>query len=145
MLRTLVSGTGLVALALLTAGCEQAKTRTSQVEEVARKAAAEAKEVAREATVSAKEAGREVTASAEEAGAAAKARILKGIEDGLPKVEERIKGLSGDAATKAKEKFEAFKKRLEEFKSAAPDKWGSLKADLLKEFEDLKKTVEAGK
>ena len=130
MLRTLASGYGLVALALLTAGCEQAKTKTSQVGEGARKAAAEAKEAARGAA-----------ASAREAGEAAKAAVLKGIEDGLPKIEEKIKGLSGDAATKAKETFEAFKKHLEEFKSAAPDKWESLKANLLKEFEDLKKLV----
>src|SRR5262249_23004338 len=73
MSRTLASGYGLVALALLTAGCEQAKTKTSQAGEVARKAAGEAKEAAREAV-----------AAAGEAGAAAKAAILKGIEDGLP-------------------------------------------------------------
>jgi hypothetical protein len=134
MVRTLVSGCGLVALALLTAGCEQAKTRTSQVEAVAKKAAAGAKEAAREAA-----------ASAKEAGEAAKTAVLKGIEDGLPKIEEKIKGLSGDAATKAKEKFEAFKKHLEEFKAAAPDKWESLKESLHKEFEDLKKLVAADK
>jgi hypothetical protein len=120
----------LVAFALLTAGCEQAKTKASQAGEVAKKAAAKATAAADSAA-----------ASAKEAAESAKTAILKGIEDGLPKIEEKIKGLNGDAASKAKEKFEAFKKLLEEFKSAAPDKWESLKSNLVKEFEDLKKLV----
>jgi hypothetical protein len=120
----------LVAFALLAAGCEQAKTKASQAGEVAKKAAAKATAAAESAA-----------ASAKEAAESAKTAILKGIEDGLPKIEEKIKGLSGDAASKAKEKFEAFKKLLEEFKSAAPDKWELLKSNLVKEFEDLKKLV----
>jgi hypothetical protein len=130
MLRVFVPCCWLVAFALLTTGCEQAKTKASQAGDVAKKAAADATEAAKAAA-----------ASAKEAAESAKNAILKGIEDGLPKVEEKIKGLSGDAATKAKEKFEAFKKLLGEFKSAAPDKWEALKSNLVKEFDDLKKLV----
>ena len=130
MSRTMLPGCLLVTCALLTAGCEQAKTKASQAGEVAKKAASEAKEAAKEAA-----------ASAKEAGEAAKNTIVKGIEDNLPKVEEKIKGLSGDAATTAKEKLEAFKKTLGEFKPAAPDKWESLKATLVQQYEDLKKLV----
>jgi hypothetical protein len=93
----------LVVVALLTAGCEQAKTKASQAGEVAKKAAATATAAAESAATSAKEAAE-----------SAKTAIFKGIEDGLAKIEEKIKGLSGDAASKAKEKFEAFKKLLED-------------------------------
>jgi hypothetical protein len=130
MLRAFVPGCWLVAFALLTPGCEQAKTKASQAGDVAKKAAADATEAAKSAV-----------ASAKEAAESAKTAVLKSIEDGLPKVEEKIKGLSGDAATKAKEQFEAFKKHLGEFKSSAPDKWESLKSNLVKEFDDLKKLV----
>ena len=65
----------------------------------------------------------------------------KQIQEGLPKIEEKIKGLSGEAATKAKEKFEQFKKLLEDFKAAAPDKWESLKDALMEKYHELMKLV----
>ena len=72
-----------------------------------------------------------------------KARLaaVKLVEEELPKVEEKIKGLSGESATKAKEKFEQFKKLLQQFKLAAPDKWEALKEGLMKEYDELKKLV----
>lgn len=45
------------------------------------------------------------------------------------------------SATKAKEKLEQFKQLLEQFKSAAPDKWESLKDGLMQAFTELKKLV----
>jgi hypothetical protein len=67
--------------------------------------------------------------------------VIKPVEEALPKIEEKLKGLSGESATKAKEKFEEFKKLLEQFKTAAPDKWEALKEGLVKAYDDLKKLV----
>jgi hypothetical protein len=82
---------------------------------------------------------------AKEAVDAAKLAVLKESEDVLPKIEEKIKGLTGETATKAKEKLEEFKKLLEEFKSAAPGKWESLKEELMNKFAELKKAGWNGK
>jgi hypothetical protein len=121
---------GFVVLGLLAAGCDTARNAATRAEEGAKKEADKAKELAQKAEEGAKE-------------AADKARlaVIKPIEEELPRIEEKIKGLSGDSATKAKEKFEEFKERLGQFKSAAPDKWESLKDGLMKDFEDLKKLV----
>ena len=127
-MRTLVSGGAFVALALLTAGCDSGKT--SQLSDAAKKAAGQAKEAAGKAAESAKEA----VESAKEA-------VSKKIHEGLPKIQEKIDGLSGDAKTKAQEKFEELKKSLGEFKSTAPDKWEALKAKATEEYEELKKLV----
>ena len=81
------------------------------------------------------------TADVKEAADKARLAVIKPMEEELPKIEEKIKGLSGESATEAKEKLAAFKKSLEQFKSAAPDKWESLKDGLLKQFEELKKLV----
>jgi hypothetical protein len=121
---------GFVVLGLSAAGCDTAKNAATRAEEGAKKEADKAKDLAKKAEEGAKE-------------AADKARlaVIKPMEDELPKIEAAIKGLSGDSATKAKEKFEEFKERLGQFKSAAPDKWESLKDGLMKDFEDLKKLV----
>jgi hypothetical protein len=130
MLRTLLSGGGLVALALLITGCEGAKNKASEAATAAKKAASEAKEAAGNAAESAKEAIE-----------AAKASVSKKIEEGLPKIQAKIDGLSGDAKSKAQEKFDELKKSLSEFKSTAPDKWEALKAKATEQFEELKKMV----
>jgi hypothetical protein len=109
--------------ALLVAGCDSANNAAKKVE-------AGAKKVAGEVKVLAKEAAEEV-----------KIAVIKPVEEALPKIEEKIKGLSGEAATKAKEKFEECKKLLEDFKSAAPGKWQSLKDGLIKSFDELKTLV----
>jgi hypothetical protein len=116
----------MIALALLIVGCEQAKQKESQAEAVAKKVAVDAKEAA---------------ASAKEAVEAAKAAISKKMEEGLPKIEEKINGLSGETKIKAQEKFEEVKKSLAEFKSTAPDKWEALKAKVTEQYEELKKMV----
>ena len=130
MLRTLASSGGLVALALLITGCDAAKQKASQAASAAKTAASEAKEAAGKAAESAKEAIE-----------TAKAAVSKKIEEGLPKIEEKINGLSGDAKSKAQEKFEELKKSLAEFKSTAPDKWESLKAKAMEQYEELKKML----
>ena len=130
MMRTCKLSVGFVVLGLLAAGCDQAKNAATRVEERAKKEASQAEDLTKRAKEGVKE-------------AADKARlaVIKPVEEELPKIEEKIKDLSGDSATKAKEKFEEFKKLLEQFKSAAPDKWESLKDGLMKEFDELKKLV----
>jgi gas vesicle protein len=130
MVRTWVLCVGFVVLGLLAAGCDTAKNAATKVEAGAKKEASQATDLAKRAKEDVKE-------------VADKARlaVIKPVEAELPKIEEKIKGLSGESATTAKEKFEAFKKSLEQFKSAAPDKWESLKDGLMKEFEELKKLV----
>jgi len=77
--------------------------------------------------------------AAEGAEAAAKETVVKPIVDAYPKIEEKIKAMSGGAAKAAGEKFEALKNLVNEFKTA--EKWEDLKDKLHKAFEDLKKAV----
>jgi hypothetical protein len=121
MIRTCMTRVCFVACALMVAGCDSTNKAAKKVEEGAKSVAAEVKVLAKEA--------------AEEA----KVAVIKPVEEALPKIEEKIKGLSGETAAKAKEKFVESKKLLEEFKSAAPGQWQSLKDGLIKSFEELKK------
>ena len=130
MVRTWKLSVGFAVLGLLAAGCDTAKNAATKVEEKAKQEASQAEDLA-------KRAKDDVKAAAEKA----KLAVVKPVEAELPKIEEKIKELSGESATQAKGKFEAFQKRLEEFKSASPDKWESLKDGLMKEFEELKKLV----
>jgi hypothetical protein len=132
MMRAWVAGVGFVACALLVAGCDGA---AKKAEEGVKGAAGEVREVAKKAAGEV----REVAKGTKETADAAKLAVLKPVEEALPKIEEKIKGLSGESATKAREKLEEFKKLLEQFKSAAPEKWQSLKDGLMKSFDELKK------
>jgi hypothetical protein len=125
-----MAAVGLVVCGLLVAGCEPASSASKKAEEGVKKAAGQAKEAAKEAKEAAKE-----------AADAARVAFLKPIQDALPKIEEKVKGLSGETATKAKEKLADFTKLLGQLKSAAPDKWESLKDGLMKAFNELKKLV----
>ena len=126
MSRSLGLGLLVTACGLFALGCDNAKTAASKAQDAAKSAEYSA-QGAKEAALKAAE--------------AAKTAVVKPIEEALPKIEEKIKGLSGDALTKAKEKYEAFKKLVEEFKSAGPDKWESLKEGLTKAFAELKTMV----
>jgi hypothetical protein len=130
MVRTWMAVVALATGGALIAGCNTGTSAAKKLEKEASKAAGQAKEAAQEAKEAAKE-------SVE----AARLAVLKPIQDALPKIEEKIKGLSGETATKAKEKYEEFKKLLDDFKSAAPDKWESLKDGLMKAFGELKTLV----
>ena len=125
---------GFVVLGLLAAGCDTANNAATRIKEDAKKEASQAKDLA-------KRAKEEVKEDVKEAADKARLAVIKPVEEELPKIEEKIKGLSGETATKAKEKFEQFKKLLQQFKLAAPDKWEALKDGLMKEFDELKKLV----
>ena len=134
MVRTWMLSGGFVVLGVLAAGCDTAKNAATRVEEEAKQEASQAKDLA-------KRAKEEVKEDVKEAADKARLAVIKPVEEELPKIEEKIKGLSGESATKAKEKFEQFKKLLQQFQSAAPDKWEALKDGLMKDFEELKKLV----
>jgi hypothetical protein len=84
-------------------------------------------------------AGEKISDATKEGVAKLKEGVVKPIIDSYPKIEEKIKTMSGDAAKAATEKFDALKKLVEEFKTA--DKWEDMKEKLVKAFDDLKKSV----
>src|SRR5262245_12655044 len=84
-------------------------------------------------------AGDRASELAKEAAAKAKEGVVKPVTDMYPKIEEKIKAMSGDAAKTAGTKFEELKKLVEEFKTS--DKWESLKDGLMAKFDELKKLV----
>ncbi len=77
----------------------------------------------------------------EKAAKETKAAFVKPFTDELPKIEEKIKTLTGITATSAKEKFDAVKKLLDEYNAAPADKLKDLGEKLKTAFEDLKKTA----
>ncbi|HEY2786546.1 MAG TPA: hypothetical protein VGJ05_16390 [Fimbriiglobus sp.] len=84
-------------------------------------------------------AGDKIASGAKEAAAKTKEAVIKPMVDMYPKIEEKIKGMKGDAAKTASEKFEAFKKMVDDFKTS--DKWESMKDGLMTKFAELKKAV----
>ena len=133
MNRTSLMVTGLLACCVLVLGCEGSPA-AKKVDEKTKAGVDAVKSATKEGVKDVKEAA---------TGAADMARdaVVKPIQEFLPKIEEKISGLSGDAKTKATEKLEEVKKLLEDIKAAAPDKWESLKSGLVKSFDELKKMV----
>jgi hypothetical protein len=122
MLRKLVVAMGIVAVCGFAAGC--GGSSSSSVSKIKEGAGA---------------AGEKISDAAKEVAAKAKEGVVKPIIDSYPKIEEKIKSMSGDAAKTATEKFDALKKLVEEFKTA--EKWQDLQEKVVKAFDDLKKSV----
>jgi hypothetical protein len=160
MLRTLISGGGLVVLALLTAGCDSgrssqmdaarksaadakvaAEKAAAHAKEAAEKAASAAKEDAEKAAAQAKEAAGKAADAAKQAVTAAKDALAKKFDDNMPKIQEKINGLSGDAKTKAQAQYDELKKTYEEAKASAPDQWEALKTKATEQYDALRKTL----
>ena len=116
MLRKIVMSLAFVAGMSLVAGCDVPKSAAEKAKEAEEKAKQEAKEKLEES-------------------------IVKPITDGIPKIEEKIKGLTADKQKEATDKLAELKKSLDEFKSLDAAKMAEAKDKLLKEFEDLKKLV----
>ncbi len=74
-------------------------------------------------------------------GANAMGDIKKKVEDALPKIEEKIKGLTGDKAKEANDSLVSLRKTLEEFKAAPKDKLAELTATLTTKLAELNKMV----
>lgn len=129
-MRKLMLVGGLAAVGLFAVGCDSATSAAKQAEKGAKQAAVTAEKVADKAKETAKD-----------VGDAAKEAVVKPIEAMYSKVEEKLKGLSGDTATKAKEKFEAVKKLVEEFKKSPADGMKAVQEKLTAAFDELKKMV----
>src|SRR5262249_5881882 len=86
MVRTSMVSFGFMAFGLLAVGCGD--NAAKKVEEGAKKLASEAKDLAKHAKEDVKEVSEE-----------ARVALVKPVEEALPKIEEKIKGLSGESAT----------------------------------------------
>ena len=127
MLRKIVVVLAFVAGMSLVAGCDVPKSAAEKAKEDAEKAVKEGEKKA-------KEGEKEAKAKLEES-------VVKPITAGIPKIEEKIKELTGDQQKEATNKLAELKKSLEDFKSLDATKMDEAKDKLLKEFEDLKKLV----
>lgn len=131
MIRKLLMVAGAAGFVTMGLGCEQAK---STVSNTATKVVDKTKEMAAQ--------GKENLARmTDEAMAKSKETFLKPIEELLPKIDEKIKGLTGDGKTKATDSLAAVKKLIEEFKAAPTDKFQSLMQGITDKVAELKKTV----
>jgi dynactin complex subunit len=144
MLRKLAVSLAFVVGLILLAGCDVAKNVSEAKKDLgdkAKEAADKAKEGGDKAIDKAKEAGEKIKDEAKEAKAKLEEAVVKPISDGIPKIEEKIKGMSGEKADEAKQKLADLKKSLEEFKTFDAAKMADAKDKILKSFEDLKKMV----
>ena len=116
----------------LAMGCDS--TTAKKVEEKSKEGVQAVKSATKEGVKEVKEAAAGGLDMAKEA-------VVKPIQELLPKIEDKIKSMSGDAKTKAAEKLDEVKKLLEEAKAAAPAKWEALKSKLATAFDELKKLV----
>jgi len=130
----LALGLALVLGMFVVVGCDEVKKSTSAGAQNVSKHAGESLDKAKETADKAKE-------TAEKAMKEGKEAVLKPIMDSLPKIEEKIKAMTGDKLKDATAKFDDFKKALDDFKSADASKWAGMKEELMKKFEDLKKYV----
>ena len=142
MIRKLMFGFTLAAVAGLAIGCTEAKKdeapkKTSEYAEKMKEESAKrdnAGNRVKEAVDKGVDKGKEVATEGKDA-------LVKKIEEYYPKFEDKIKSLTGDASTKAKDAFEALKKQVTEFKAAPADKLKEMGDALTVKFEELKKTL----
>jgi len=155
MLRKLVVGLALVAGFGLVVGCEETKKASEKgkdagdkikdlsekAKESAEKAGEKAKEAGAKVGEKAKEVGEKATEAGEKAVKAGKDAVVKSVSDAMPKIEEKIKDLSGDKLQQATAKLKELKSLLEDFKTSDAASWEASKEKLMKVFEELKKMV----
>src|SRR5262245_2884701 len=113
MIRAVTVTIGVAIAAVLTAGCDDKKSSvvsnaTGGVEMMA-------------------EAGRK---QAEAGIAKGKEEFVKPIQALIPQIEEKIKGLTGDAKSTATTKLDDLKKLITDFMAATPDKLEGLKTKI---------------
>lgn len=143
MIRKLMFGFTLAAVAGLAIGCTEAKKDEApkKVDEYANKMKDEASKRIEQGKDLANKGAEGAAKAAEMAAAKAKEEVIKPIEALYPKIEEKIKALTGDGATKASAAFAAVKKLVEEFKAAPADKIKELTTGLTTKVDELKKLV----
>lgn len=129
-MRKLLLASGLAAVGVFAVGCDTATSGAKKAEDTA-KGAAKGAQVAAD---KAKDA-------AAVAGDAAKETVVKPVEGMYEKVEEKLKAMSGDTLTKAKEQFEAVKRLVTEFKASPAEGMAAIKDKLMTAVTELKKLV----
>ncbi len=77
----------------------------------------------------------------EKGGDKLKDETVKPIEEAMPKIQDKIKSMAGDAQVSAQSAFDGLKKLVEEFKASPSDKMKDLVKPLMEKFEALKKSV----
>lgn len=92
-------------------------------------------------TKSVSELGKEFNAATKEQRKAAKENYVKPMKEELAKLDEKIKGMSGDAKVKAEERRQELAKKLDEFENASEEKWADLKVGVDRAYDDLKDAV----
>jgi len=130
----LAAGVALAAGPVLAVGCDGAKDAAKKAEKAGGDAVKDVKKTGDDAKA-------KVGEVADKAADAAKTAIIDPIKDLLPKIEEKIKGLTGDKMTAAKEQFDKLKKLVADFSAAPADKVKELGEELKKVFDELKKSV----
>ena len=138
-MRTTILAGGLAAAGLLTGGCEPAKPTAPTP--ATRTAEARARDAGAAVGRAADQVGDAAVKAAGTAGDAAKENVVKPVEEMYPKVEDRLKGLTGDAAATAKDKYARVKTLVAEFRAASADGLAAAKDKLLAAVEELKKAV----
>ena len=162
MFRKLMFGFALTAGAGLTVGCEASKDsskepnktmasakstgemmkeRMDKGKEALKDGADKGKDAVNAGVEKGKEAAKDGADAAKAMMDKAKTELVKPMEDLYPKIEEKIKGLTGETSTKATAAFAAVKKLVEEFKASPADKYKELMGGLTSKFDELKKMV----
>lgn len=136
MIRKLLGGMAAMAAGLALIGCDDAKSTsggTPNIGGLTKKMD--------DATNQAKDTVDKAKADADKAEKEAKESVLKPITDMYPKIEEKMKTLTGDKLKDATAKFDELKKVVESFKTAAPDKIAAAKTQMTKLFAELKEML----
>jgi gas vesicle protein len=143
MLKKLMFGFGLAAIVGLAVGCDSKDTKgaADKVKGGVKEGTDKLKEGAEKAGEKIKEGAEKAKEGLADAGKKLQEEVLKPIMDKMPAVEEKIKGLTGEAGTKAKAAYEEVKKLVEEFKAAPGDKLADLGKKLKDKFAELAKMV----
>jgi len=124
MIRAATLAIGVAIAAVLTAGCDDKKSS------VLSNAPSDVQSMADDAK---KQAAMTM--------AKGKAEFIKPIEALIPKIEEKIKDMTGDAKTAATNKLGDLKTLITDFMAAGPDKWEGMKTKITDTVAELKKMV----
>ena len=114
------------------------KAVMDDMKNAAQKGMAAAGDKAKEMGDKAKEMADKGKEMAADAAAKLKETVLKPVTEAMPKIEEKIKGMTGDAAVKAKDAYEALKKLVSDFTANPSDELGK---KLTAAFDAVKKMV----
>ena len=128
MIRKFVLGLGTCAIAFLAVGCDKAATTATQT-------GPSASDMERMKNMGAAQGANAVGAAMDPAV------LTKSVEEALPKIEEKIKGLTGDKAKSASDMLANVKKLFDELKTNPKEKIKEVGAVLTTKLAELKTMV----